>query len=125
MRLIFVYNAKAGFLNGMMDSIHKTVSPDTYDCGLCAITHGFFTMDKAWRAYLKSLPYEASFYHRPDFKAAFPDAADLPLPLIGLEEGGAIRVLIGPDGLKSCKDSNALAALIDAKLSQLDAATAR
>jgi hypothetical protein len=122
MRLIFVYNAKAGFLNGMMDSIHKTVSPDTYECSLCAVTHGFFTMDKAWRAYLKSLPYEASFYHRPDFRAQFPADADQALPLIALEEAGALKILVGPADLKSCKDSNALAAMIDAKLSQLASA---
>ncbi len=116
MRLIFVYNAKAGFLNGMMDSLHKTVSPDTYDCGLCAITHGFFKMDKDWRAYLKSIPYEADFYHRPDFCEKFPGHKGEKLPLIGLDDKGALSVLLGPEAIKACPDVNALAAAINSAL---------
>jgi hypothetical protein len=116
MRLVFVYNAKAGFLNGMMDSLHKTVSPDTYECGLCAITHGFFAMDKGWRAYLKSLPYEADFYHKADFGARFPDRKREALPLIGLDRDGLLSVLLGPQAIKACPDVNSLAAAMDAAL---------
>lgn len=30
--LIFVYNANSGMWNTMLDTIHKTVSPETYQC---------------------------------------------------------------------------------------------
>jgi hypothetical protein len=94
MKLIFVYNAEAGFLNGMMDSFHKTLSPDTYECALCAITHGFFTMDKGWRAYLKASPMEAAFFHRKDFAQTYPNAT-VELPAILLDREGALTELVG------------------------------
>ena len=116
MRLIFVYNAKAGVLNGLMDSVHKTVSPDTYECDLCAITHGFFTMDKAWRAYLKALPMEAAFYHKPDFVVAFPAQKTLALPLIALDRDGVLEQLIAADQFKTLKTVDALVAALDGAL---------
>ena len=116
MKLVFVYNAKAGVLNGLMDSVHKTVSPDTYDCDLCAITHGFFTMDKAWRAYLKALPMEAAFYHKPDFAAAFPNEKGLTLPLIALDRDGVLQPLIAAAQFKTLKTVDALARALDTAL---------
>jgi len=61
MKIIFVYNADAGFMSGVMDSLHKAISPETYECALCALTYGLLTMDKTWRAYLQSLPFNAVF----------------------------------------------------------------
>ena len=116
MRLIFVYNAKAGVLNGLMDSVHKTVSPGTYECDLCAITHGFFTMDKAWRAYLKALPMEAAFYHKPDFAEAFPAQKTMALPMIALDRDGVLEPLIAADQFKTLKTVGALAAALDGAL---------
>jgi hypothetical protein len=116
MKLIFVYNAKAGLLNGMMDSVHKTVSPDTYECDLCAITHGFFTMDKTWRNWLKSLRMETAFYHRPDFREAYPSARDWPLPLIALDRDGVLEPIIPAAEMKSLKTVDALVAALEAKL---------
>lgn len=43
-QLIFVYNADGGTFNAIMDSAHKLFAPSTYQCSLCAITHGMLTM---------------------------------------------------------------------------------
>jgi hypothetical protein len=45
--LIFIYNAKSGLVNEMIDFAHKIVSPETYDCNLCAISYGTFTKKKS------------------------------------------------------------------------------
>jgi hypothetical protein len=118
-RLIFVYNADAGFMNGMMDSLHKTISPGTYDCALCAITHGFFSMDKSWRAYLKALPIAAEFFHRKDFVAAYPHA-QAQLPAILLDRDGALSELIGAEEMRGLSDVNALSAALDNALRAVD-----
>lgn len=115
MKLLFVYNAEAGFASGMLDSIHKVVSPETYTCDLCRITYGLFTMDKTWRAYLQSLPIEAVFFHREDFKAAHP-AAVFPLPVILLDRGGELLDLVSAEQMKALKDVNALISALDAAL---------
>jgi hypothetical protein len=124
LNLIFVYNAKAGVLNGVMDSIHKMVSPDTYECDLCAITYGLFAMNKHWRAYLKSLPMPAHFYHKPDFEAAHPALGSVGLPIIGLESEKGVTLLLNADAIKGCPDVNALISTLDQALadcSQYDA----
>jgi hypothetical protein len=118
-KLIFVYNAEAGLMNGMMDSLHKTISPRTYECALCAITHGFFTMDKAWRAYLKSLPVAAEFFHREDFADTYP-AAHFALPAILLDRGGDLSELVSSQQMKTLADVNALSSALDAALASAE-----
>jgi hypothetical protein len=117
MKLVFVYNAKAGLLAGMMDSVHKAVSPSTYACSLCAITHGSFTMDKSWREYLKTLPLEATFHHRPDFKEAYPQAK-VALPAILLDRDGSLTSLLSAQELSAQTDVNALMQSLNAALAK-------
>ncbi|OSZ72435.1 hypothetical protein CAP39_03595 [Sphingomonas sp. IBVSS1] len=93
-RLVIVYNANAGILAGVMDSVHKIVSPSTYPCQLCAVTYGLTSMRREWRAFLDETGLETVFHHRPDFRAAFPHAADWPLPLVAVEDGGQLTQLV-------------------------------
>lgn len=115
-KLIFVYNANAGLLAGMLDSVHKIASPATYACSLCAVTHGVFSMDSKWRAYLKALPLDTAFYHRPDFRAAFMADKDLPLPLIGIDREGRIETLLSAADLAELHTVDALIAALEARL---------
>ena len=116
MRLVFVYNANAGLLAGVLDSIHKVASPATYPCSLCAVTYGPLAMDRRWRDWLRSLPMPVDFYHRPDFRAAFPAAADWPLPLVAIDRAGSLEVLLGAAELDGIADVGALIAALDARL---------
>ena len=122
MKLVFVYNADAGFVRGMLDSIHKTVSPDTYECALCQLTYGLFTMDRGWRAYLRSLPLQSAFYHRRDFTQAYP-AATFPLPVILLEHEGTLQELVSAAQLSALPDVNALIGALQAALARTGAGT--
>jgi len=117
MKLVFVYNADAGFVSGMIDSLHKTVSPETYECALCQLTHGLFTMDKSWRTYLQSLPIASVFFHREDFKAAYP-AATFALPVILLERDGTLLELVSAEQLRALEDVNALSSALDLALTK-------
>lgn len=114
-RLLFVYNAEAGLVAGLMDSIHKLVSPDTYPCGLCAITYGAVRMDPRWRAWLKSAPFEAVFHHRADFRAAYP-GVDIALPAVLLSDSNGFRTLLDADDFASIRDLDTLIARLDALL---------
>lgn len=116
-RLVIVYNAEAGLAAGVMDSIHKLVSPGTYPCQLCAVTYGLATMKRKWRAFLDGLGMEVLFHHRPDFRAAFPQAADWPLPLIAVETGGVLRPLVDAAELTQAVDLRALMTMVQARLS--------
>lgn len=103
-RLVMVYNANAGILAGVMDSVHKIVSPSTYDCQLCAVTYGLTSMKREWKAFLDETGMELLFHHRPDFRAAFPAAADWPLPLVAVEQGGVLTPLVSAEDFRTIPD---------------------
>lgn len=115
-RLIFVYNASAGLAAGLLDSVHKIVSPATYSCSLCAVTYGLTRMNPRWRAWLKALPMETVFHHRPDFRAAFPAAAGWPLPLVAIERDGSLSPLLGAAEVDACNDVDTLIRTLEARL---------
>jgi hypothetical protein len=114
-KLLFVYNAKAGIAAGIIDSLHKTLSPATYPCDLCAITYGAVQMDPKWKAWLKAQPFESVFFHRPDFRAAHP-ALTVDLPVILIEQGGKVETLVAATEFKSTASIDMLIALIESRL---------
>ena len=110
-RLIFIYNANGGIAQGILDSVHKMLSPSTYPCSLCAITYGTFTMDRRWRAWLKALPVPSVFFHKDD--APYRDVA---LPVILIERGGRVETLVSAERLDTLASVDALIAEIEARL---------
>jgi hypothetical protein len=114
-KLLFVYNANAGIAAGIMDSIHKTLSPATYPCSLCAITYGAVRMDPTWKAWLRAQSFESVFYHRPDFRAAYPHVT-VDLPAILIERGGHTDTLVAATEFKDAASVDQLIALIESRL---------
>lgn len=110
-RLIFIYNAEGGIAQGIMDSVHKTLSPSTYACSLCAVTHGVFRMDPKWRAWLKALPVATEFYHKYD--SPFGDMA---LPAVLAERDERVETLLTAADLDRLNSVDALIAAIEARL---------
>lgn len=115
-RLVFAYNADAGVVAGLLDLVHKTVSPATYPCSLCGVTYGPLGMKPAWRAWLKALPIASVFHHRPDFRAAFPAAAAWPLPLVVLDEESGLKLLLGAEDLAGLPTLDALIGSLESRL---------
>jgi hypothetical protein len=54
MNLLFVYNANSGKLNAAFDMAHKAISPSTYKCSLCALTHNPLKEKKEWVDFQKA-----------------------------------------------------------------------
>ncbi len=97
--LVFVYNADSGLLHRAFDAAHKAVSPETYRCDLCKLTHGALREKERWRAFVVSLPWPVRFLHRDDAEREWPelDVAwpavlffrnDLPAPAILIDAEG-------------------------------------
>jgi hypothetical protein len=111
-RLIFVYNADGGLVNALKDAWHKAVSPEPYECSLCAVTYGPVSMRPEWRAYLKRLPFKAEFLHRDEWQAA-----DEPLPAIFVQHGGKPpQVLVRASDMPLGQSLDQLMALLDRRL---------
>ena len=94
-KLIFVYNADEGVFNALMDTAHKLFAPSTYQCNLCALTHGMTSMKSEWKSYMSSLNYETRFYHRDGFHTEWPTVnIELPAILIQYDDGAQPELLM-------------------------------
>ena len=108
---IFIYNANSGKLNGLLDSIHKTLSPNTYDCNLCKLTHGFAGPTKEWKIFLETLPGEKYFLHKEEVKEiTFLSKSELPLVL--KLDGQKIISVVDKEMLNSIRDVLTLKSLL-------------
>ena len=116
--LIFVYNAKSGFMHGVMDLLHKSVSPKTYPCKLCQITYSGATMNKLWKNYVASLGIPSIFMHRNEFEAAYPDQK-MKYPAVLLKAGGTFRTVLSADDFNKLKDLSALMKVLQDKLPRM------
>jgi hypothetical protein len=66
-KLIFVYNADSGVVNNWLDIAHKIVSPASYECDLCSLTHGKFSEKRIWKKFRDSNLIEMEFHHKDEF----------------------------------------------------------
>lgn len=64
-----------------MDAAHKIVSPSTYDCQLCKLTHGNLGKRKSWKSFLERSDHEMIFYHKDEFEARFSERFEYPVIL--------------------------------------------
>ena len=97
------------------------MSPATYPCSLCGISYGAFGMDRRWRDWLAAQPLPAVFFHRPDFRAAYPAHAATPLPLIARDDDGVLTVLLDAAALATLTTVEALIAALAARLDRAPA----
>ena len=70
-KLIFVYNANSGAVNSFLGTAHKIISPQTYDCKLCALTFGNFTENPIWKAFRETNDIEMIFLHKDEFSKQY------------------------------------------------------
>ncbi|OUJ71739.1 hypothetical protein [Hymenobacter crusticola] len=97
-QLLFVYNAEAGALQGLLDTLHKTLSPQTYACSLCRLTYGAVHMRSEWKQFVQELGLPCRFLHRPEFIREFPTLRQQPLPAaFGQNTTGEWQLLVSKE----------------------------
>lgn len=101
MKIIFVYNAKSNFSSAMFDMAHKILSPQTYACDLCKLTHGAFKEKTNWIKFVKKSPLEFKFLHKDEYE--FKYAPISAYPFIASETEGVLKLLVDSEKLKSFK----------------------
>lgn len=109
--LLFVYNADSGLFNTVTDIAHKIFSPDTYQCDLCALTHGYFTVREAWQGFIEALGVPCEFLHR-DQLAAIAEIDTKQLPAVYRRSESVWQLCLGTAEIAACKDLAALQAAI-------------
>ena len=112
--LIFVYNAKSGIVNEFLDFAHKIVSPSTYNCNLCAISYGNFTMKKKWSDYISSLPVRSTFTHKD--KVSEYGYNNIELPSIIFRNSSRSKVIISSEEINKLKKIDQLINILSDRL---------
>ncbi|MGK7872264.1 MAG: GTPase [Xenococcaceae cyanobacterium] len=102
MKLIFVYNADSGKLNAVFDIAHKLISPNTYKCNLCQLTHETFQERDVWKKFRDESEEEMIFYHRDEFEKEY--GQEYEYPIILKEEDGELSLHVSKQKLDEFKE---------------------
>ena len=113
--LVFVYNADSGFTNTLLDIGHKIVSPQTYSCNLCAITHSTFSMRGEWKRFVDELGLPVEFVHRDELVERY-GMSGVALPAVFLKTDGKLQEWIGRNEIDRCRSLDDLQHLVQARL---------
>lgn len=114
-KLIFVYNADSGVFNLLGDMAHKMFSPKTYQCSLCALTHGNFGMRREFSDYLKTLPEPFEFLHADEFQKQY-DFKNTRLPAVFRRDADQTKLIISAETINRCSSLDDLKQLINSRI---------
>jgi len=103
----------------LRDSIHKLVSPKTYGCNLCALTHGFFTEKKKWKNFREQNASVAMHFmyadeFKKDYASKFGYKFDFPIVLENT--GQDLHVFISSEKLTAITSLDELIFVIKSRL---------
>ncbi|QWX84198.1 GTPase [Cellulophaga sp. HaHaR_3_176] len=117
-KLLFVYNANSGKINGLVDSMHKVFSPSTYECSLCDITFGVFSENKEWKKFRKSTTVEMDFLHKNEFHEAFSalDAKSYSLPVVLAQTKSGLQIFVSTETMNLLESSEDLIDVLKERL---------
>lgn len=110
MKLIFVYNANSGKLNTLFDIAHKLISPETYECALCTLTHGALSEKEAWKEFRERTRLDMEFLHKDEFEKLFEQSFDYP---VILKQSDTLDLFLNADEISQVKSVGGLIALIE------------
>ena len=106
-KFIFVYNAKTGIGNLILDVAHKVMSPSTYPCELCQLLYGPLGLRKEWKSFMAESNMKFEFYHINDFEAKFDERFQYPIMLMKTDNG-RMSVLLEKNEFSKMKNVSGL-----------------
>ncbi|AXT60960.1 GTPase [Aquimarina sp. AD10] len=107
-KIIFVYNAKSDIFSKYIDLVHKIISPSTYACGLCSLTHGNFSEKEEWRIFRENTDHEFVFMYKNDFLETYPNLDEYSFPVIFEENKKKLELIFDSEKLTTLKSVESL-----------------
>ena len=117
--LVFVYNARSGAINNVLDIGHKLISPDTYSCNLCAMTHNTFSENKTWKKFREHSNLEMIFYHIDEFEQEYSNREFI-YPVVLIKNNQRLTELITHSQINSIEKTEDLIEILTQKTSDLN-----
>ncbi len=117
-KLIFIYNADSGLVNSLLDGAHKILSPATYECSLCKLTHGALSEKKRWTKFTEQLKAEGKslqFLHKDEFRKVYRSkfGHKFTFPILLVEGVSGLEVLVNTAELDTLDSTEQLIALVE------------
>ncbi|VAW66201.1 hypothetical protein MNBD_GAMMA10-2188 [hydrothermal vent metagenome] len=116
MNMVFVYNADSGVFNTLSDIAHKLISPASYQCNLCNLTHGYFSARDVWVEFLRDLESDIEFLHRDEYIRQYGKNGGVELPAIFIKEGEQLKLWIDKQVIGQMTSTDDLMEMIRAAL---------
>jgi hypothetical protein len=117
--LIFVYNEQSDVFSTVTGYIHKMMSPETYHCNLCKITHHNFGMKKEWVSFIEKLPFQFEFLNKDRFIQKYRNFG-IKFPVIFLKEDTRLCLIASAAEIDAQSSTDDLKKLLLLKLSTHD-----
>lgn len=102
-KLILAYNAGSGWFDRLSDHAHKLLSPSTYSCDLCMLTHDSVRMYPEWRKELDKWNGEVLYLHKGEFNKLYGTFSN-ELPLIMVDDNGEMELILNTEQLAAFSD---------------------
>lgn len=115
MKIIFIYNAKSGVANSIMDVGHKILSPSTYNCNLCSLTFGVLTENAKWKKFRNSSDYKMEFFHKDEFEITFNSIKSYPT-ILQMDENQNMSEIIDSQMLNEVTSIEELIKLLESHI---------
>ena len=119
-KLIFVYNADSGLFSTVTDYVHKVLSPSTYPCSLCALTHHHAGMKQEWKMFVHGLPYHTEFLHKDEFAKHYHAYRQTEMPAVFIRTNTFLQLLLPAATLNGLRDVEELKNALLFTLQQYD-----
>ena len=112
-RIVGIYNADGGVIGEMKYIAGKVIGQA--HCSLCDVTHSPARRKKSWDAMVRTLPYEFVLLHRNELPPNLQQFAAADLPIVVMEDGQNLRVLLSDEQISACDgDPDRLAEALNA-----------
>ena len=105
----FIYNAQSGKLHALFDIAHKVLSPQTYSCDLCQLTHDAFTENAEFTTLKSRHPIE--LFHIDEYEARYP--AEDYYPVIVVRRNGEVVKRVNRERIGQLRSVDDLKSLIE------------
>lgn len=105
----FIYNAQSGKLHALFDIAHKVLSPQTYSCDLCQLTHDAFTENAEFTSLKSQHPIE--LFHIDEYEARYP--AEEHYPVIVVRRNDAVVQRVNRERIGQLRSVNDLKSLVE------------
>lgn len=99
-QIILIYDGDGGLLPMVSDVVKKTFGFE--ECPLCEITYSAVGKRAEWKTCEAKLPYAVVHKHRNEIPQTWKDQLG-PLPVVALQHGEQVVVLLDPASIRTCK----------------------